>query len=74
MNIKRRHQRKEAVTLLDEEAMRRAIEPPPWCVMHRYPDGMYGWRYNPEMRKSIDEWVALSRSLVSSSASEVPHE
>ena len=45
---------------LDEAAQARVLEPPPDCVMHRYPDGTWGWRRNPSLRKKIDEWKAAA--------------
>jgi hypothetical protein len=43
---------------LDEAALARAVEPPPDCVMYLYPDGSWGWRADPAMRRKIDEWKA----------------
>lgn len=53
------------VDVLPPEVLDRSLTPPDHCVMHRYPDGTFGWRFNPQLRRSIDDWARAQNIALS---------
>jgi hypothetical protein len=55
-------------TILPQEVIDRSIVPPDHCVMYRYPNGLFGWRFDPELRRTLDALSAANQKDVAEMA------
>jgi hypothetical protein len=57
--------RSDKRSLLSPEVIERSLSPPENCVMHQYPDGNWGWQFDPvkfrRLRKARKQSVGLDQ-------------